>query len=217
MSQFSPVFVQLKDPADTQSVNQAIDIISKALNNLVLTGQILQPLTSKISNNVLYTVPKFSGLYTVYIPVVFLVASGTAPCTLTLTSGTGNTVQVPIAPNTDTITSGDLLFDVLVGVNGVTAKAWSVDGSNSNGSYIKFADGTMICNMSDFVPYNSWTAYSYPAAFINTIYHGNTSIAGDYGQAGIFNLATNTQFTLYNHCEAGVSISMSTTVIGRWK
>jgi hypothetical protein len=92
-------------------------------------------------------------------------------------------------------------------------------GSNSNGSYIKFADGTIMCYASLFgVPYNSWTTYNSPAsAAPGTGWNITATIAGDYGQVGQGLVNNATQFSVFNHSEAGVAISMAIILIGRWK
>lgn len=53
-------------------------------------------------------------------------------------------------------------------------------GSNANGEYVKYADGTMMCYKGDFTPtdlggYYDWTL---PAAFIDTSYYYHSVPAG---------------------------------------
>lgn len=55
-------------------------------------------------------------------------------------------------------------------------------GSNSNGSYIKFGDGTLVCWGWGFMPWPSGSSISetvtFPYAFIDTNYYVNVSVAG---------------------------------------
>lgn len=115
-----------------------------------LMGQLsipILPLSAAISANFVYnTIPNTQGQYSIYIPAAYLVASSGGPYTLTLSTGVAGktTVLVPICNTGDTLLSGNLLFNVYVDALGnVTSDAWTVSGSNSNGTYIKFSDGTM--------------------------------------------------------------------------
>ena len=144
----------LKDPQDSDEVHRCdLDLLSKinqvvslipqtGLNNL----PVIVPLNAPPSGNITYTVPKGPGIFTVYIPASNLVASVAGSYSLTL-RGTGATsVMIPLSLPGDTISSGNLLFDIYVDSNGnVTSKEWTIAGSNTNGNYIKFADGTMEC------------------------------------------------------------------------
>jgi hypothetical protein len=126
-----------------QAVQNNIPVAS---SGSLSSGAPLQPLTSTLSGNFTYSAPSTSGFYSVYIPSAYLVAASGGPYTLTIQSGSipGSTVKVPISAFGNTIASGNLLFDIYVDSNSnVTAKDFQVSGSNSNGSYVQFADGTM--------------------------------------------------------------------------
>jgi hypothetical protein len=75
------------------------------------------------------------------------VASAGGPFVLTFTTNKTNTTNViiPISPFGDTITSGNLLFDIYVdNLGNVTSKYWEISGYNANGTYVKCSNGTML-------------------------------------------------------------------------
>ena len=151
-----------------QSVQNNIPVAS---SGSLLSGTPLQPLTSAISGNFTYSAPSTSGFYSVYVPSAYLVAASGGPYTLTIQSGStpGSTVKVPISAFGNTIASGNLLFDIYVDSNSnVTAKDFQVSGSNSNGSFVQFADRTMECRVKiDSAGTVTWT---FPVPFIDTSY-----------------------------------------------
>jgi len=109
--------------------------------------QVVAPLSGKIGVNTTYNLPTtYPAQYRIYIPAADLVASSGGPFTLTIqTPAAGASVKVPINASGDTILSGDLLFDVYVdGSGNVISGPWQISGSNSNGNYTQFAEGTMI-------------------------------------------------------------------------
>ena len=84
-----------------------------------------------------------------YTVILASVASSGGPYTVTLTTGTGATVVVPIAASGDTVYSNPLVFMLYVDSSGnVIDGPWKISGGNTNGSYIMFDDGTMICRIS---------------------------------------------------------------------
>ena len=81
-----------------------------------------------------------------YFVILTPQASSGGPFTVTITTGTGKTVIVPIAASGDTLTSPDLQIEVTVDPSGnVRSASFTVSGSNAYGSWVKFADGTMEC------------------------------------------------------------------------
>ena len=79
-----------------------------------------------------------------YTVILASVASSGGPYTVTLTTGTGATVVVPIAASGDTVYSNPLVFMLYVDSSGnVIDGPWKISGGNTNGSYIMFDDGTM--------------------------------------------------------------------------
>ena len=167
--------------ADDPNATSPPKLILKYPWRLVYDNTVV-PLSAAISGNTTYnTIPNVQGLYTVWIPVAYLKASAGGPFTLTLSTGVAgkSSVTVPIAASGDTITSTDLLFDVYVdGAGNLSSKAWEISGSNANGSWIKFDDGTMECWYTSptlrttSTPYgNIWYAspidvWSFPVTFV---------------------------------------------------
>ena len=166
---FNPTYATLESSSDEQSVNSAITYIYDAINKStqISFAGVIQPLTSPLTANYLYnSIPKTSGTYKIYIPAAYLVAASGGPYNLTLTAGASGATNyiISISPQGDTILSGDLLFDIYVSSSGnIAGYSWSVSGSNSNGTYIKFGDGTLICrNQVSGGPINiSYSSYYY--------------------------------------------------------
>lgn len=134
----SPVLV---GPGATVSVpsgrNWLVGIESESANPVIF------PLKAQPSGNVTYTIPNVPGILTLYIPARFLIPTAGGPFSLTITTGSGSVVTVPIAASTDTIISGDLLFNVQIDdIGNVISNNWWVSGSDSIGPYLKIPDGT---------------------------------------------------------------------------
>jgi hypothetical protein len=109
-----------------------------ALEDLVasVNSDPTEAVSSPVSGNTTYTISNVIGFQSILIRKANLVASAGGPFTLTITTGSGDVVYVPIAAFGDTILSGDLLFDVYVDSSGnVISKDWVISGSNTNGAY----------------------------------------------------------------------------------
>ncbi len=110
--------------------------------------------------------------YKVYIPSASLVAGSGGPYTLTITTGSGNSVWVPISATGNTLysTSGvsnNLMFNIYVDSSGnVTSDDWQISGSNSYGSFVQFADGTMVCYRNG--TFTSGVVYPFPVVFASS-------------------------------------------------
>jgi len=103
------------------------------------------PITAPISGNTVYNIGTDVTFQTIWITAANLKASAGGPFTLTLTTGSGSTVVIPIGASTDTILSGDLLFDIYVDSSGnVISKDWTISGSNANGNYEYSSGGNLI-------------------------------------------------------------------------
>lgn len=125
---------------DEAAIRKSIlDLLDK-----INTTTTIQPIPGKVSSDVTYIVNGL-GVQTVLIKATSLKASSGGPYRLTITSGTGSDVLVPIAASGDTILSGDLLFDIYIDSSGnVISKAWEISGSNTDGVYSKTSTGDMI-------------------------------------------------------------------------
>jgi hypothetical protein len=149
MTYISTLLAQIADKKDSKDIEKEIqkadlDLLKK-INEVSEGGSsVISPLKSVPNGNVIYPLPNGTGSYTVFIPSPYLVASFGGPYTLTLKTTAGNTVVVPIAALDDTLLSGGLLFNVYFDSSGnIAADAFEISGSNANGSWIKFGDGTM--------------------------------------------------------------------------
>ena len=105
-------------------------------------------------------------------------------------------------------------------------------GSNANGSWIKFADGTMICYFNGAIipstPNNEYTdiEFTFPIPFISTptVIPSLTSDSTDYNM-GHYTISAPTQkLTLsgfavrfFNNTGSNRSPSISYIAIGKWK
>ena len=124
--------------------------------------------------------------YKVYIPSASLVAGSGGPYTLTITTGSGNSVWVPISATGNTLysTSGvsnNLMFNIYVDSSGnVTSDDWQISGSNSNGRFVQFADGTML-GMGQYTTSGSAVSWTFPVAFISPPF----TWAQGYTQSGL--------------------------------
>ena len=115
-----------------------------------------------------------------YTVILASVASSGGPYTVTLTTGTGATVVVPIAASGGTVYSNPLVFMLYVDSSGnVIDGPWKISGGNTNGSYIMFDDGTMECRYtggsmtigSSFITgllYDQAPSTNFPVPFIAT-------------------------------------------------
>ena len=116
----------------------------RALEDLVASVNTdpVEAVSSPVSGNTTYTISNVIGFQSILIRKANLVASAGGPFTLTITTGSGDVVYVPIAAFGDTILSGDLLFDVYVDSSGnVESKDWEIEGSNVRGTYRSYPGG----------------------------------------------------------------------------
>jgi hypothetical protein len=92
-------------------------------------------------------------------------------------------------------------------------------GSNSNGSWIKFADGTMECYAATLIPASVWAAISTPANFINInfVISLTVSTTGSAGKALTHPtyLRSVNSFGAWQDC--GTDQIVEWKLIGRWK
>lgn len=151
--------------------HQRIKEFEKLLN--ALSSDPVEPITVAITGDTTYTLANERGTQTILIPEAMLKASAGGPFTLTITTGVGDSVVVPIAASTDTILSGDLLFDIYIDSSGnVISKAWGIAALNSTGSYILDNYG----NLDQFqynVTVSSGASYTwtFPRKFVDLSYY----------------------------------------------
>jgi hypothetical protein len=114
-----------------------------------------------------------------------------------------------------------------VGQSGGTPTGAVIErGSNANGEFTRFADGTQICTVS---PISSSAAggstWTYPAAFVYPASPGRLAVSGTsattadnawyFIQGGIAN-GTSLSFDAVNKAGARVAAQCTITAIGRW-
>ena len=120
---------------------------------------VIQPLSAVFGTAQSYTVSLAYGQTgVVYVPVAYAKSAG-ALYLLTLTNGTSSvTIQIPAS--TATIT-GPVLVTLFCDASGVLTLQGDItsSGSNSNGSWIQFADGTMECRFMDAVAHTTNVPY----------------------------------------------------------
>ena len=198
-------------------------------------GAPMQPLNAAPSGNTTYNLPNvYPAQYQIYIPKAYMVAASGGPYTLTIqTPAGGTTVIVPLSPTGDMISSGALLFDVYVDSSGnVASKQWQISGSNSNGSWIKFADGTMECwgATEQVTTTTAWggglyfstpVVKSFPAAFVGTPAM-TANVANDVGNyhlsVDLIGVSpTGWNGIIFSPYLGGSTAAIFWMAIGRWK
>ena len=201
--------------SNINAINSNVSVLPKNTNGVI------QPIASNIGTNTTYTMPNVAGNYYIYIPASLLVSTGSA-CTLYISSGTGAQIAIPISASGATgLVSLYLPFYIDTSGNCVASGQEITSGSNSNGSYIQFSDGTMICRKTYGATANG-TTITFPIAFISAPeYVGagdipSSSGAYNYIAAGII---TTSNFMVVAHNGIGSPISepFSFCAIGRWK
>jgi hypothetical protein len=198
---------------------------------------ILKPLSGTIGVDTTYTIPTGEGTAFVIIPKAYLLATTTASVLLTITTGVDGkeTVAIPIPGSGDTIISPSLMFNLYIDSTGnVYSDNFIVSGSNSNGSWIKFADGTMECwhrttktyaitTLLDGHYYNN-DAWTLPAQFLSSTsysafagarYSGKVLVVGVYPEIDTASMA-NFFLSANASCASG-TVYLTYHAIGRWK
>ena len=213
----------LSDPDAIKAFERVFNICDTAEDALAIPTPPLnevpfQPLVTAPTTDSTYTLPNVVGVHRVYFPKAYMVAASGGPWTVTITTGSGDVVKVPICKAGDTLDSGNLLFNVYIDSSGnTTSDAWQVSAHNSNGSWIKFADGTMEC-LAGYVALSViQTTFTFPATFIATpvVHPTLDSFQPEVSPIGTLNRST-TGF-IFNIATAGGSRTGCWRAIGRWK
>jgi hypothetical protein len=117
--------------------------------------------------------------------------------------------------------SRDNILGTVSESSGVPTGAIIERGSNANGDYVRFADGTQICWNNEIVTpvANTYTSYTwtFPAAFSVT---PSITVSANSASAAV----VNTQFSSPSATSAGIGINrtnttnttLSSQAIGRW-
>lgn len=95
-------------------------------------------------------------------------------------------------------------------------------GTNSNGTYIRFADGTQICFALNMLAGPSPQTWTYPSAFVSTPVVSFISHDPGYILTGDYNIWNNTQARVRKYAIAsgteytGTGLAIDAIAIGRW-
>lgn len=111
--------------------------------------------------------------------------------------------------------SGNILGTVAQS-GGIPTGAIIEHGSNANGDYVKFADGTMICRAIRTCP-SGWCTFNYAATFAVTPIVLLSAISSGPAYACIGSASQATYLSVvYNSAGAPVTSDIFTVAIGRW-
>jgi len=237
----STLLAQNNDPLEIQKAD--LDLLKK-INEVQINVESLyrpegitlttfQPLTSVAASgaNVTYTLPFAVGERKAYIPQAYLKTAGNAG-TLTITTGSGTPLVIPLSASTDTITSGDALIPVYIAPDGsVVAESWSISGSNTNGSYVKYGDGTMEQWGSQGGSIGSSTSPSSAIIYAGTLpvsYVGSASVSinatennaiggARYEVYSAYSTGTIWRCAIANNYSSTLGLLINWMTIGRWK
>ena len=167
-----------------------------------------------------------------YTVILASVASSGGPYTVTLTTGMGATVVVPIAASGDTVYSNPLVFMLYVDSSGnVIDGPWKISGGNTNGSYIMFDDGTMECrefgtsgvaviSTGYGAYYYSTVTWTFPSVFSAAPYvygQAYTDAAGAFSMIIDVPSTTTVNLRLLRYYTTSAVWSCQIRAIGRWK
>lgn len=154
-----------------------------------------------------------------------LTRAGAFPLTVTLSAAS----NVTLPPGTTTLVGQSNLLGTVSQTSGVPSGAVIERGSNSNGSYVRFADGTQICDARIVVkPGTDTTAgvksvqWTYPATFVNASTEVSltfTIISSRPDLRGAATGGTNSAFgTIYYNETVGTNtdVTAKAMAIGRW-
>lgn len=100
---------------------------------------------------------------------------------------------------------------------GVPTGAIIESGSNANGNYVRFADGTQICDLRDTSLDSGGKSWTFPAAFVSA---PQVSVTCNQDLARFSTTtsgtATSVSFSVWNTAQARVVAGASLMAIGRW-
>ena len=108
--------------------------------------------------------------------------------------------------------------------NTLSSGAIIESGSNANGEYIKYSDGTMICRIVRLMSQNNsthgTTTWTFPHAYVNNAIVVNATTNGSSGQYTNFyitNASTTTSSVTFTQSNSASLAGYFITSIGRWK
>lgn len=220
---FSGSYVDLSNtpniPAFTSDLTNDSGFIDKNVNDLTyytLSSNLATVATSGSYNDLSNT----PTIPTVNDGTLTIQKNSTTIDTFTANSANNKTINITVPTATSDLTndSGFITVDT---------------GSNANGSYIKYSDGTMICNKEYTIASasfpNTWGGWyetaqinlgSFPVNFIATPYVYVTAIGGSFFIEGVKSTSQSSVGTTYLLKPSSSSISniaIEILAIGKWK
>lgn len=144
--------------------------------------------------------------------------------------GLGSAAVRPALGSTGALYSRDSILGTVSQSSGVPTGAVIDRGSNANGEYVRFADGTQICWAGRALTVTTAAAgsihvdgspanglWAYPAAFIsspNT--HCNARHGGMWANALVATANSVTSVVMSTVARSSVAVNVAFTAIGRW-
>jgi len=191
----------------TETLRVRGDILSSGtITATTFSGNVIQPITSIQSTGFTYTIPLIPlQTSTVYIPVAYAKSSGSA-FNITISNGTSSVlINIPASSPTPTVSAiTSTLFCDASGILTLQGDITS-SGSNSNGSWIQFADGTMEC----------WKNFGTTSAISSTLYSPY-----DFPNAGFISIGHFVMgflpATIWGTVVSGEPISLTQYRYGHW-
>ena len=206
------------------------------LATLALTSGSVTPSSTDLANGTLVLSGALTGNVTITMPssgMWAIIMSCTGAYTVTFQCGTGSVkYAIPALKSADeTAHQTYYITSIVCNTNSVFGdSSWRIDGSNSNGSYIKFGDGTLECfgAVAPASNNNAGTQYTYPAEFYSLkslIAQANSISSGGDGSSYVTESSAGSvtvfKVKVLSHSATAISyvtnVSISWKAIGRWK
>jgi len=218
------VFFGVEDLPNLQDGIDNNTLTINTLSDLVrpITIDLVEPLPSPVGGDTTYTLTggeATEGMKTILIPAASLVATAAGPFTLIITTGSGSTVLVPITVSTNTITSGDLMFDIHIDSSGnVVGKSWEVTGNDGSATYSQSSSGIMHAarRLALGTASQTWT---FPVPFSANPIVQSLMISGSNARMPTLDTISTTAATILGWNDAGAANAdpRNISAFGRWR
>lgn len=136
-----------------------------------------------------------------------------------LTAGLISAARVPATLTPDKAFRRGNILGTVSQSGGVPTGAIIERGSNANGEYVRYADGTQICLMTGSQPYADSPVHAQlPAAFSSSLYFPVANALTDAPTQRFASVSRGTPGSVYicTAGSAGTGVSYSIIIIGRW-
>lgn len=115
--------------------------------------------------------------------------------------------------------SRDNIIATVTESSGVPTGGLIENGSNSNGEYVRFADGTQICARRNWVPASGGSDWTFPVAFLSqattSVIAVSTSLTARMVRA-LSSSATVAAVEVFDDAGADASSGVTTLAFGKW-